>query len=191
MHTLFIHGANATPHSFNYLKTCMQLEGDVTDITYDAGDRLSTLIDYVCSMIVQPTHIIAHSLGGVLAVAASQRHPELIKSVTTMATPFGGSEAATRASVLLPFNTFLKNIHIMNPTLREIINEGPCVPTFTIVTTAGSNAFEMRPNDGVVTIDSQRAFVGTQTLDAPLNHFEVLLSPTVAHEIKQFVCSND
>lgn len=183
---LYIHGANATPGSFNYIRSKLPQHRECA-ITYDAGDPLETLIDMAGSMIVEPCHIVAHSLGGVIAVAVSQRNPDKVLSVTTLATPFGGSEAATRASVLLPFNTFLKNIHTHNPTLREIINVGPVVPTTTIIATAGSNMFESRPNDGVVTLDSQRAFEGTRQHEVSLNHFEVLLSPYVVKLIGEQV----
>lgn len=96
-----------------------------------------------------------------------------------------------RASILMPFDTFLKNINVRNPTVRQIIHAGPLVPTMNIITTAGSNAFESRPNDGVVTIDSQRAFTGTLQDELPLNHFEVLLSPMVVKFVESFVWTNN
>jgi triacylglycerol esterase/lipase EstA (alpha/beta hydrolase family) len=187
---LYIHGANATPDSFNYIKSKLPTHR-VSYITYDANDPLESLIELAANAIVEPSHIVAHSLGGVIAVAVSQRYSDKVLSVTTMATPFGGSEAATRASVLLPFSTFLKNIHTHNPTLREIIQIGYTVPTTNIVTTAGSNMFEHRPNDGVVTLDSQRAFNPTRRYEVDTNHFEVLLCPHVIQLIEERVWPKD
>lgn len=187
---LYIHGANATPQSFNYIKTQLPRH-DVVDVTYSAHDPLEDLIDHAAVSFAEPTHIVAHSLGGIIAVALSQRFTSKVLSVSTLATPFGGSEAATRASILLPFDTFLKNIHVMNPTLREIIHTGPAVPTMNVITTAGSNAFETRPNDGVVTIDSQVAFTGNIQYKVNLNHFEVLLSPATVKLIEGHVWLHD
>jgi pimeloyl-ACP methyl ester carboxylesterase len=187
---LYIHGANSTPLSFNFIKAKLPHHHGY-DVAYDANDHLEDLIELAEANLVEPSHIISHSLGGIIGVALSQRCPGKVLSVSTLATPFGGSEAATRASVLLPFSTFLKNIHVMNPTLREIIQKGSKVPTMNIITTHGSNAFESRPNDGVVTIDSQREFKGTLRHEIGLNHFEVLQSPIVVKLIEGFVWTND
>ena len=128
---LYIHGANASPLSFNYIKSKLP-KHYAFDVTYDAHDPLDDLIELAENHLVEPSHIIAHSLGGIIAVALSQRVSDKVLSVSTLATPFGGSEAATTASILLPFNTFLKNINVRNPTLREIIHTGPKVPTMVI-----------------------------------------------------------
>lgn len=193
MHIVYIHGANATPHSFNFIRQRLSHHSS-TDIVYDAHNPLDEIIDdaeaTILSAVDEPYHLVAHSLGGIVAVALSQRSKHMIKSIATMSTPFGGSEAATAASVLLPFNTFLKNISTRSPTLREIITTGPVVPTLNVITTAGGTMFEHRPNDGVVTVESQLAFVGTSTVEVQLNHFEVLLSPYVAQKLEQFVLSN-
>lgn len=195
MHIVYIHGANATPHSFNFIKTRLPTHG-VTNIRYDAHDPLDEIIAQaeatILSDVKEPYHIVAHSLGGIVAVALSQRgnNRHMIKSISTLSTPFGGSEAATAASVLMPFNTFIKNINTHNPTLREIIAIGAVVPTMNIITTAGGTMFERRPNDGVVTILSQVAFDGTYMVQVDLNHFEVLLSPTVTDYIERFALSN-
>ncbi len=193
MHIVYIHGANASPHSFNYIKERLPRHTS-TDVVYDAREPLDEIIDLaeatILSDVDQPYHIVAHSLGGIIAVALSQRSKHMIQSVMTMSTPFGGSEAATAASVLMPFNTFLKNISTRSPTLREIVSTGPVVPTLNIITTAGATMFEHRPNDGVVTIESQQAFIGTSTVQVGLNHFEVLLSPVVVQRIEEFALSN-
>jgi pimeloyl-ACP methyl ester carboxylesterase len=187
---LYIHGANSSPLSFNYIKTKLP-EHLGYDVAYNANDPLEDLIWMAENNLVEPSHIVSHSLGGIIAVALSQRCPDKVLSVSTLATPFGGSEAATRASVLFPFNTFLKNIHVMNPTLREIILKGPTAPTMNIITTSGGTAFEPRPNDGVVTIESQEAFKGNIQYKIDLNHFEVLQSPGVVKIIEGHVWLHD
>ncbi len=195
-HIVYIHGANATPTSFNFIKSLLPAH-NMTDVVYNAHEPLDRIVSQVeatmLSEVGEPYHIVAHSLGGIIAVALSQRgnNRHMIKSISTMSTPFGGSEVAAAASVLMPFNTFLRNISTHSPTLREIVSIGPVVPTMNIVTTAGGTVFESRPNDGVVTIASQLEFDGTLVLQVELNHFEVLLSPTVAAQIERFVLSNN
>jgi pimeloyl-ACP methyl ester carboxylesterase len=183
---LYIHGANSSPLSFNFIKAKLP-EHLGYDVAYDANDHLEDLIELAENHLVDPSHIVAHSLGGIIAVALSHRYPDRVLSVSTLSTPFGGSEAATRASVLFPFNTFLKNIHVLNPTLREIIQTGPKVPTMNVITSSGGTAFEPRPNDGVVTIESQEAFKGHFQYKIDLNHFEVLQSPVVVKLIEGHV----
>jgi pimeloyl-ACP methyl ester carboxylesterase len=189
-HILYIHGANATPQSFNFIKAQLPKHKS-TDVVYNAHDPLDDLIEIAEANMDGPTHIVGHSLGGIIAVALSQRVPDKVLSVSTLATPFGGSEAATRASILMPFDTFLRNINTRNPTLREIIQIGPRVPTMNVITTAGNNAFESRPNDGVVTIDSQVAFTGNIQYKVNLNHFEVLLAPATVNLIEGHVWLHD
>jgi triacylglycerol esterase/lipase EstA (alpha/beta hydrolase family) len=183
---LYIHGANATAKSFNHIKSRLP-HHIASDFEYSAHVPLEDVINQAADHLDEPTHIVAHSLGGIIAVALSQRYKDKVHTVTTMSTPFGGSEAATRASVFLPFDTFLQNVNIRNPTLNEIIHTGRTVSTMNIVTTAGHNSFELQPNDGVVTIDSQKAFACSMRCFLDVNHFEVLLSQRTVDLIEDHV----
>lgn len=182
----YIHGANASPTSFNYIKSQLP-DHDAVDITYSAYDSIGSTIAQLVKKLKQPVHIIAHSLGGVIGVALSQMKPQLVQSVTTMGTPFGGSEIATRAAVLMPFDPFINNITTFNPVLLAVRQRGAVVPTMTIVTTKGGNTFESAPNDGVVTVASQLALEKpTVVIQVPLNHFESLLAPSTIQAITTF-----
>lgn len=188
-HIWYIHGANATPTSFTYIRTMLP-KHEHTNIIYNANDPIDETIERIAGELQYPVHIIAHSLGGIIAVALSQRKPDLVKSVTTISTPFGGSEAATRLALVLPYNPFIKNIHVYNPTLNSVSRIGAVVPMLRIITTAGQNYFEPKPNDGVVTVDSQEDIQGNITTHYQnLNHFEILMcSDTVIH-IRDFIRS--
>jgi len=185
-HIIYIHGANSTPRSFNYIKSQLP-DHTFTNIAYDANDPIDELVLAAITSVKQSGHIIAHSLGGVLGAAVSQAHPKLIKSLTTISTPFGGSEAANRFAMLLPFSTFLKNIRPGNPVLRGVVKVGEKVPTLTIITTNGHALFEPNPNDGVVTVESQETFNASRQMRADMNHFEVLQDPTIVAAIKAFM----
>lgn len=182
----YIHGANASPTSFNYIKSQLP-EHQSVDISYSATEPIGETIAKIAKQLDRPVHIIAHSLGGVIAVVLSQLKPHFVKSIVTMGTPFGGSEIATRAAVLVPFDPFISNITTFNPILLACRMRGAVVPTMTIVTTKGGNAFETAPNDGVVTVSSQLALANaTVVVQVPLNHFESLLCPSTIKTITTF-----
>lgn len=186
MKIVYVHGANATPTSFTFIKSKID-KHQAIDFKYNANDPLEDSICRLIDIIPQQCAIVSHSLGGILAVAASQHLPAQIISVITISAPFGGSEAATRMSWLFPFNTFVHNISTQNPTLREIVTAGIAVPTLNIITTEGQSMFEPKANDGVVTFDSQTTLKGGIQIQVPLNHFEVLLDERVAQIINNFI----
>jgi pimeloyl-ACP methyl ester carboxylesterase len=184
-HITYIHGANATPKSFTMIRKALPSHSH-TNIIYSASDRLQDIINATIKYVDQPTHVVSHSMGGIIGVAMSHLRPDLFKTVTTISTPFGGSEAADKLLMMMPYNTFLRNIQTSNPILREIIAVGPTVPTMNIITTQGSHAFETKQNDGVVTVESQKAFSGLH-VEVPYDHFEVLQDEEVAMAIGSFI----
>jgi YD repeat-containing protein len=185
MHIIYIHGANATPKSFSFIKSRLD-DHTVTELTYDASDHLQDIINAAVKHVDQPSHIVSHSLGGIIGVALSHLHPKKIQTVTTISTPFGGSEAADHMSMLMPFNVFFRNIRTTSPILRSLNKVGPIVPTLNIITTEGQHVLVSKPNDGVVTIESQKEFAGYH-IEFPFNHFEVLMDQGVAETIKGFI----
>lgn len=186
MHIWYIHGANATPASFTYIKSVMP-EHKITDIVYSANDPIEQTLAKLSARVDGPIHIVSHSLGGVLAVRLSQLHPDKVRSVIAMASPLGGSEMASRMRMLLPFNVFLKNIVPTNSVIRELLDTGIKVPTLKMITTAGASPFDTKQGDGVVTVESQQALKGGVEMACHLNHFEVLLDPNVAEFVRGFV----
>lgn len=186
MRIWYIHGANATPASFAFVKSMMP-EHEAIDIVYSANDPIQRTIDSLALRLTEPTHIIAHSLGGNIAVALSQMKPLLVQSVTTMGTPFGGSETAAKLRFLYPLSVFLKNIASGNETMAGIRAAGAVVPTLKIITTSGANPFDSKPSDGVVSVESQEDLRNTTDMYVPFNHFEVLLDTTVIKAIVAFI----
>lgn len=187
MHIFYIHGANATPKSFSFIKQNLP-EHTFTDFQYDASKKLTDTIARAASEITTPCHIVAHSLGGVVAVAAAHLVDRgLVKSITTISTPFGGSEAADRFRLVMPFNTFFKNIRTSNPILKAIQTKPLPSPTLNIITTGGRSPFEPLPNDGVVTIASQQILTHSTKAIVPYTHFEVLLDAGVVDIVSEFI----
>jgi hypothetical protein len=53
-----------------------------------------------------------------------------------------------------------------------------------VVTVKGQSPFIAEPNDGVVTIDSQRHHADMELVDVDYNHYEVLQAESVVKLIK-------
>lgn len=186
MKIVYVHGANATPKSFTFIKSTLG-KHQAYDFEYDANDPIEGTVNRLVDFIPSGSHVVSHSLGGVISVAASQRIPDKIKSIVSMGSPYGGSEAASRALLFMPFNTFLHNISVHSKLIQTISSSIVNVPLLKIITTAGNYVFETKMNDGVVTVDSQMSLWGGEELIVHLNHFEVLLDQTVANSIKHFI----
>lgn len=192
----FIHGANATPLSFTKIQSKFREEDsfkgfEFVNVTYDCQDPLSSTIETIAESLPsdKPIHLIGHSLGGVIAVAVSQRvkHFALnkhIKSVITLASPLGGCEGADYLQWIFPHYHLFKNISTKNRVVTDIKAVGAVVPTLSFITTSGNNPIYPEANDGVVTVNSQRSLKNSKKIEAPYNHFEVLLSEDVIDKMK-------
>jgi triacylglycerol esterase/lipase EstA (alpha/beta hydrolase family) len=195
----FIHGANATPLSFTHIQASLKLderfEGmKFVNVRYDCQDPISTTTEIIAENLPDntPIYLVGHSLGGVLAVAVSQRvkHFALskdIRCVVTLASPLGGCEGADYLQWMFPHYHLFKNISTKNRVINDLRSAGAVVPTLNFVTTSGNNPIYPEANDGVVTVNSQRALRGAKKMEAPFNHFEVLLSEDIATHIKNAI----
>jgi pimeloyl-ACP methyl ester carboxylesterase len=88
------------------------------------GDRLVTL----AARSGGPVSLVGHSLGGVLARALACRHPDLVRRVVTICSPF----RLPTASRLEPAYRLLSRWHIDEELLLSRIAERPPVPTTAI-----------------------------------------------------------
>lgn len=189
----YIHGANATPTSFTFIKMQLKAAGvkhDIVNVQYITEEPLAHTLQDLEKWLTdepEPVHIISHSLGGILAVALSQRCPDKVLSVTTMSTPFAGSDGATKALFIKPLDPFLLNASSLNRTINKTKLGETNVPLLKIITTSGCSSLMSEPNDGVVTVASQCAYPHGTTVSVELNHFEVLLSHDVVDHVVAFV----
>ncbi len=181
----FIHGAASTPLSFNWLKG--QLRPHVAvDIAYENQTPLVETISYIRAEVakceVAPI-LIGHSLGGVIAASVAQVAP--VSKIATMGTPFGGSFAASVMRWFMP-TQLMRDISQQSPILASLQNDPPKIPILSFVTDSGLSVMGER-TDGVVTVRSQTALKGPVYITVPNNHFEVLLDPSVAQQIDEFL----
>jgi hypothetical protein len=108
-----------------------------------------------------------------------------------MASPIGGCEGADYLQWLFPHYHLFKNISTKNRVVNDIKAVGAVVPTLNFITTSGNNPIYPESNDGVVTVNSQRALRRAKKIEVPFNHFEVLLSDSVVSHIKTAIFNPD
>ena len=108
MHIVYIHGANASPASFNFIRQYFG-EHQATFITYNTETDLADVVLDVANALPKNEHvsIVGHSLGGVIGVAVSQipAHSGVVDRIVTAGSPFSGSDVARRLRILFPFSS--------------------------------------------------------------------------------------
>lgn len=184
----YIHGAFSSPRSFEWIKTVLP-EHRAINVEYSCAGDLNGVINEIerKALESEPFDIVGHSLGGVIGVILAQRCPQ-VRRVVTMASPFGGSRMAAFLQFLTP-GTFMHHMQPLSPIMVEA-RQTPPRPTLSLVTTGGSIPAFLEPNDGVVTLNSQRALIGASYVDVAVNHFEVLLDAQTPRLIFEFLWSD-
>jgi pimeloyl-ACP methyl ester carboxylesterase len=197
----FIHGANASPASFNHIKKELELDPELNDynfvdITYDCQEDLKSIVSVLAASAPKNKqfYMVGHSLGGVLAAAVSQKIkqfelPVSLRGVVSLASPFGGSESADYLRWMYPHYYLFRSISTQSRIITDVKAVGAVVPTLSIVTTSGNNPLFPSANDGVVTVASQRALPKATYIEMPYNHFEILVSKETVDHIKLFLKS--
>ena len=174
---VYIHGANATGESFNYIR--QQIPHDDLIVEYNSAcgfvHNLKDMKDILRNE--RRVFFVAHSLGGVYAMHLAQHMSDRVSGAVTISTPYGGSEVATIARWFLPFSRLMRDIGPNDYPMRQTNHMTLPRAWTNIVTTRGTCPFISEPNDGVVTHQSMRHHADKMKLiDVPLNHYEILLS---------------
>ena len=187
MKVWYIHGAHATSRSFAWLKLELPYH-EYVDIEYSTDNKMLDVVDSIDSRINddgEEALIIGHSLGGVLGVAVAQRNP-LVKRLVTLASPFGGSMVAAMMRFMAP-NTILDDIYPQSRLMVGIHRAALTIPTLSVITTGGRSPLIAEPNDGVVSVSSQKALYGPRYVERDVNHFEVLMDLETKRLIEEFI----
>lgn len=183
---IYIHGAFSTSQSFNWMVEKMP-EYEPHFITYDAGESLKEVAKRVIALVEElgGANIVSHSLGGLVAVLAALDSP-LIGRVATISSPFGGSDVAGTLAWLNPHELY-QSLNKMGPVIRRINSSNISFPLCSIITTVGNSPMIHGPNDGVVSVSSQKALQSGRQIEVDLNHFEVLMNYNVITLLKEFI----
>lgn len=182
---VYIHGASATSDSFNYIREHIT-EKDMV-INYDSRNGFEkNLADMRYQLAnISKMFFICHSLGGVYALHLANALPEQVLGAVTLSTPYGGAEIADVAKYFMPFSRLLRDIGPSSWAMRHADKIEIHHPWCNVVTTQGNSPWVPQPNDGVVTIASQRHHAqGMELIELPHNHYEVVLNKDVVGIIK-------
>jgi pimeloyl-ACP methyl ester carboxylesterase len=184
MNLVYIHGANATSESFNYIKSKL---GNGIDIDYDSRNGFENNLKDMQSTLQDHTDLvfIAHSLGGIYSLHLANSMPAAVKGAVTLSTPYGGAEVADYVQYFLPFSRLMRDIGPSSWVMRQADKIKIQHPWTNVVTVKGQSPFITEPNDGVVTISSQRHHADMELVEVDYNHYEVVLSDEVIKIIKE------
>jgi len=186
MNLVYIHGANATSESFNYIKSKL---GPGLDLNYDSRHGFENNLKDMQAMLSGHSDLVfvAHSLGGVYSLYLANLMPTQVKGAVTLSTPYGGAEVADYAKYFLPFSRLMQDIGPNSWVMKQANRIKIQHPWTNIVTVKGQSPFILAANDGVVTIASQRHHGDMELVEVDYNHYEVVLSDHVIELIKQRV----
>jgi pimeloyl-ACP methyl ester carboxylesterase len=184
MKLVYIHGANATSESFNYIRSKI---GDGIHVNYDSRNGFENNLKDVLVQLknIKDIFFVAHSLGGIYALHLANAIPKQVLGAVTISTPYGGAEVADYAQYFLPFSRLMRDIGPSSWAMRQADRIKIQHPWTNIVTLKGQSPFIIAPNDGVVTIDSMRHHADMELVEVYYNHYEVVLSDKTVRVIQE------
>jgi pimeloyl-ACP methyl ester carboxylesterase len=184
MNLVYIHGANATSESFNYIKSKL---GSGIDINYDSRNGFENNLKDMQAELCRHTDLVfvAHSLGGIYSLHLANAMPMSVKGAVTLSTPYGGAEVADYVQYFLPFSRLMRDIGPSSWVMKQASRIKIQHPWTNIVTVKGQSPFMHEPNDGVVTIASQKHHEDMELIEVDCNHYEVVLNDGVVKLIKE------
>jgi pimeloyl-ACP methyl ester carboxylesterase len=184
MNLVYIHGANATSESFNYIRSKI---GSGIDVNYDSRNGFENNLKDMLAQLkdIKDLAFVAHSLGGVYALHIANALPDNVSGAVTISTPYGGAEVADYVQYFLPFSRLMRDIGPSSWAMRQADKIKIQHPWTNIVTVKGQSPFMHEPNDGVVTIASQKHHDDMELVEVEYNHYEVVLSDAVIDIIKK------
>jgi pimeloyl-ACP methyl ester carboxylesterase len=183
---VYIHGASATSESFNYIR--QQVIANDWLINYDSRNGFEKNLADMRYQLADKKDMffVCHSLGGVYALHLAAEFPDQVLGAITLSTPYGGAEVADVAKYFLPYSRLLKDIGPNSWAMRYARDIQVKQPWCNIVTTQGDSPWIPKPNDGVVTVASQKKRNDIMDLiELDCNHYEVVLNTEVVKLIQQ------
>jgi pimeloyl-ACP methyl ester carboxylesterase len=185
MKLVYIHGASATSESFNYIR--QHIGGDDTVVNYDSRNGFENNLADIKKQLGKTKDIffIAHSLGGIYALHLANAIPTQVLGAVTLSTPYGGAAVADVAKYFMPYSRLMRDIGPSSWVMKQANKIKIQHPWTNVVTIKGQSPFMTEPNDGVVSIVSQRHHVDMELLEIEFNHYEVVLSEQVVVLIRE------
>ena len=182
-HVVWIHGANQSSNSFNYLRSHLP-NWNCTLVEYSSHNTFySNLTEILLNVKDQgPLFVVGHSLGGIYGLHLL-KHCDVVGGVS-ISTPFRGSSAADWAKYIIPSYQLFKDVGRKSRPIVEANSIAVNVPWTQIVSTTGGVPYLNGENDGVVTVASmEHRKDDMDCIRVPHTHYEVVCSTTVSEII--------
>jgi pimeloyl-ACP methyl ester carboxylesterase len=186
----FIHGLNCTGKIFTHVRSSLP-EHEAIVLDYDSNQSIESSLQTVIETLdtTDPIWVVGHSLGGILGyLLALRKHNDInVKGVVSISTPFGGSSTAGILKWFFHQMDVLRDLAPGSPIIREVTTQKIKTPFISVVSVAGSLPFISGENDGIVTLESQRASLAKRKVDVKANHFEVMQDEKTVATVRDFI----
>lgn len=195
---LLLHGAWMNPWVMAYLSGVLRREGFAAHafgyrtVRDSLRVHLSRLANRVAELEAAHVHVVAHSLGGVIAMRYLQLGADSrVRRAVLIGSPVNGCRAAADLAECAG------GAWVMGESLavwREPVDVS-VDPRFEIAAIAGTRALGLgavvarlpKPNDGVVCVDETKFPALRDHLVLPMGHTLMLMSPRVAQQTVAFL----
>ena len=183
-HVVFIHGANASNRSFNYIKEHCGID-NFTDLSYNSADGFNHNLAAMQEDLKDKKdfYIVSHSLGGIYSLYLQDKFE--VKGVISISTPFKGSRTAEWAKMFIPMYKLFYDVGPRSAPIVDSLKIQVKCPWLQIVSTAGNVPWHFGENDGVVTLKSMTTRQDVEYEYVGYNHYEVLISKEVAELVQK------
>lgn len=183
-HIVYIHGANSTGASFNYIKTKLKNDNNTT-INYQSVYGFYSNLEYMLDILADKgkLFLVGHSLGGLYCLHISEKLP--VSGAVTISTPYNGSSMADWARYMFPNYRLLKDVGTASNPVNEGRDIKPDIPWTQVVSVSGRVPWMFPNNDGVVTIRSQKSRDDMEIIELPYNHYDIMCVPETVDVIKE------
>lgn len=154
------------------------------------ADRLARFVSETSGARI---HLICHSLGGLVALAMLEKHPDSrIRRLVLLGTPCSGCHSGH----------YMAEKQALSPLLGRSMKDWfarsqPTIPDWVdIGVIAGTRPWGLgsvvipglpRPNDGVVTVEETGFADATDRIELPISHSGMLISPACAEQAANFL----
>jgi len=155
----------------------------------DNARLLSSLVNETPGNVI---HLVAHSLGGLVALKMLSREPDArIRRVVLLGTPYAGCHCGFTLAALpvlgaLVGRTFEDCFSLPRPALQPAVEIGVIAGTRPI----GFGRLIpglARPNDGLVAVDETRIAAARDSISLNVSHSGMLVSRACAGQIANFL----
>lgn len=184
---LAIPGAWSSPRIYQWLKQeISSVRWKFLELDNHAGGL--TEIYQLAVKHQEPCHVVGHSMGGLIALSLAGQ--PWVKSISTISTPVGGLDLNI-FQVMFSRSRLMQEISSTSSFIETLTKRVITQPCQHLISTQGFNPWIYEPNDGVVTVRSQKAHAWGPQWMISANHCEIMLEPQTVKILENFWQKHD